>query len=108
MGYIVDDMEFNADLLNEEALSKLVEKRMEDHEQRQKTSFDLILISAGRKERAVIKAVRNLLQISRLDAVNIVTDLPKCIIQDLDRERAQELKCLFEGLGASVRFESLK
>ena len=107
MGYILNEMESNGDLLTAEALAKLAEKRKEAAE-KEPTRFDLILISAGKKERAVIRAVRNLLQIGRLEAVNIVTDLPKCILKDLDKERALELRALFEGLGASVRFESMK
>ena len=71
----------------------------------EKTSFDVVLTSAGAKKLAVVKEVKNLLGLGLKDAKGLVDDAPTTIKEGVDKAEAEELKSKLEEAGASVELK---
>ncbi len=68
----------------------------------EKTSFDVILKSAGQAKLQVIKAVKEAAGLSLGDAKALVDGAPKAIKEGVSKEEAEALKSQLEEAGAEV------
>ena len=68
----------------------------------EKTSFDVILKSAGQAKLQVIKAVKELAGLSLGDAKALVDAAPKAVKEGVSKEEAESLKSALEEAGAEV------
>ena len=66
----------------------------------EKTSFDVILKSAGQAKLQVIKAVKEAAGLSLGDAKALVDAAPKAIKEGVSKEEAESLKAALEEAGA--------
>ena len=72
----------------------------------EKTSFDVVLSSAGTNKLAVIKAVREILpNLGLMDAKKLVESAPKPILEQAKKEAAEEAKKKLEAAGAKVELK---
>ena len=68
----------------------------------EKTSFDVILKSAGQAKLQVIKAVKEAAGLSLGDAKALVDAAPKAVKEGVSKEEAEALKSALEEAGAEV------
>ena len=68
----------------------------------EKTSFDVILKSAGQAKLQVIKAVKDLAGLSLGDAKALVDGPPKAVKEGVSKEEAESIKAALEEAGAEV------
>ena len=68
----------------------------------EKTSFDVILKSAGQAKLGVIKAVKELAGLSLGDAKALVDAAPKAVKEGVSKEEAESIKAALEEAGAEV------
>ena len=68
----------------------------------EKTSFDVVLKSAGQAKLQVIKAVKELAGLSLGDAKALVDAAPKAVKEGVSKEEAEALKAALEEAGAEV------
>ena len=68
----------------------------------EKTSFDVILKSAGQAKLQVIKAVKDLAGLSLGDAKALVDGAPKAVKEGVSKEEAEQIKGQLEEAGAEV------
>ena len=71
----------------------------------EKTSFDVILKSAGQAKLGVIKAVKELAGLSLGDAKALVDAAPKAVKEGVSKEEAEALKATLEEAGAEVELK---
>ena len=68
----------------------------------EKTSFDVVLKSAGQAKLQVIKVVKDLAGLSLGDAKALVDGAPKAVKEGVSKEEAEALKAALEDAGAEV------
>ena len=71
----------------------------------EKTSFDVILASAGDKKIQVIKVVRELTSLGLKEAKDLVDGAPKPLKTGVTKEEADSMKAKLEEQGASVEIK---
>ena len=71
----------------------------------EKTSFDVILASAGANKIAVIKEVRAITNLGLVEAKTLVESAPKPLKEGAKKEEAEEIKAKFEEAGATVELQ---
>jgi len=71
----------------------------------EKTSFDVILKSAGEKKIQVIKVARELTGLGLKEAKELVENLPKPVKTGVTKEEAEAIKAKFEEQGATVEIK---
>ena len=71
----------------------------------EKSTFDVILKSAGQAKLQVIKAVKEAAGLSLGDAKALVDAAPKAIKEGISKEEAEALKSSLEEAGAEVELE---
>ncbi|MFI3327718.1 MAG: 50S ribosomal protein L7/L12 [Rikenellaceae bacterium] len=71
----------------------------------EKSSFDVILKSAGQAKLNVIKVVKDLAGLSLGDAKALVDAAPKAIKEGVSKEEAESLKAQLEEAGAEVELK---
>ena len=71
----------------------------------EKTSFDVILKSAGQAKLGVIKAVKELAGLSLGDAKALVDAAPKAVKEGISKEEAESIKSTLEEAGAEVELK---
>ncbi len=71
----------------------------------EKTSFDVILASAGDKKIQVIKVVREITGLGLKEAKDLVDSAPKPIKEGVDKDEAEEIKSKIEEAGGSVELK---
>ena len=71
----------------------------------EKTSFDVILKSAGQAKLGVIKAVKELAGLSLGDAKALVDAAPKAVKEGISKEEAESIKAGLEEAGAEVELK---
>ena len=71
----------------------------------EKTSFDVVLKSAGQAKLQVIKAVKEAAGLSLGDAKALVDAAPKAVKEGVSKEEAESLKASFEEAGAEVELK---
>ena len=68
----------------------------------EKTSFDVILVSAGQSKIPVVKAVKEATGLGLKEAKDLVDAAPKAIKEGVSKEEAEALKAALEDAGAEV------
>lgn len=68
----------------------------------EKTSFDVILKSAGQAKLQVIKVVKDVAGLSLGDAKALVDGAPKAVKEGVSKEEAEQIKGQLEEAGAEV------
>lgn len=68
----------------------------------EKTSFDVILKSAGQAKLQVIKVVKEIAGLSLGDAKALVDGAPKAVKEGVSKEEAEQIKGQLEEAGAEV------
>ncbi|MEE9437395.1 MAG: 50S ribosomal protein L7/L12 [Saprospiraceae bacterium] len=71
----------------------------------EKTSFDIMLNSAGAAKLAVVKEVKNLLGVGLKEAKDLVDGAPAVIKEGVDKAEAESIKAALEGAGADVELK---
>lgn len=71
----------------------------------EKTSFDVVLKSAGEQKINVIKAVKEATGLGLKESKDLVDAAPKPIKQGIKKEEADELKAKLEAVGAVVEIQ---
>ena len=71
----------------------------------EKTSFDVILKSAGQAKLQVIKAVKEAAGLSLGDAKALVDGAPKAVKEGVSKEEAESIKSTLEEAGAEVELK---
>ncbi len=71
----------------------------------EKTSFDIMLNSAGAAKLAVVKEVKNLLGVGLKDAKGLVDGAPCVIKEGVDKAEAESIKAALEAAGADVELK---
>ena len=71
----------------------------------EKTSFDVILESAGDKKIQVIKEVRAITGLGLKEAKELVDGAPKAIKEGASKDEAEEIKTKIEGAGGTVKVD---
>ena len=71
----------------------------------EKTSFDVVLKSAGQAKLQVIKAVKELAGLSLGDAKALVDGAPKAVKEGISKEEAESIKAALEEAGAEVELK---
>ena len=71
----------------------------------EKTSFDVVLASAGSQKIQVIKVIREATGLGLRESKDMVEGAPKMVKQGLKKEEAEELKKKLEAAGATVEIK---
>ena len=67
-----------------------------------KTSFDVILTSAGQAKLQVVKVVKDITNLGLKEAKDIVDAAPKAVKEGVSKEEAESIKAQLEDAGAEV------
>ena len=68
----------------------------------EKTSFDVVLASAGDQKIKVIKVVRDATGLGLKEAKELVDGAPKTVKEGVSKDEAEELKAKFSEVGAVI------
>ena len=71
----------------------------------EKTSFDVVLASAGDQKIKVIKVVRDATGLGLKEAKDLVDGVPKTVKEGVSKEEAEDLKAKFTEVGAVVELK---
>ena len=71
----------------------------------EKTSFNVVLTSAGDQKIKVIKVVRDATGLGLKEAKDLVDGAPKTVKENASKEEAEELKAKFEEVGAVIELQ---
>ena len=71
----------------------------------EKTSFDVVLASAGDQKIKVITAVKNALGLGLKEAKDLVDGAPKTLKENVAKAEAEELKAKLEEVGAVIELQ---
>lgn len=73
--------------------------------QEEKTSFSVVLVSAGTNKIAVIKEVRAATNLGLKEAKDLVDGAPKTLKENMPKSEAEDLKKKLEAAGATVELK---
>ncbi len=68
----------------------------------EKTSFDVILTSAGQAKLQVVKVVKEITNLGLKEAKDLVDGAPKAVKEGVSKEEAESIKAQLEEAGAEV------
>lgn len=71
----------------------------------EKSSFDVVLASAGSQKIAVIKAVREATGLGLKEAKDLVDGAPKAVKEGVSKDDAEKIKADLEAAGATVELK---
>ena len=71
----------------------------------EKTSFDVVLASAGDQKIKVIKVVRDATGLGLKEAKELVDGAPKTVKENVSKEEAEDLKAKFTEVGAVIELQ---
>ena len=71
----------------------------------EKTSFNVVLASAGDKKIKVMKVVRDATGLGLKEAKDLVDGAPKVVKENVSKEEAEDLKAKFTEVGATVELQ---
>ena len=71
----------------------------------EKTSFDVVLASAGDQKIKVIKVVRDATGLGLKEAKDLVDGAPKTVKEGVSKEEAEDLKAKFAEVGAVIELK---
>lgn len=73
--------------------------------QEEKTTFSVVLTSAGANKIAVIKEVRTMTSLGLKEAKDLVDAAPKPVKEGVNKEEAEDMKKKLEAAGATVELK---
>lgn len=73
--------------------------------QEEKTSFAVVLVSAGASKIAVIKEVRTMTNLGLKEAKDLVDASPKTVKEGVTKDEAEDMKKKLEAAGATVELK---
>ena len=76
-----------------------------DAQAEEKTSFQVVLASAGDKKIQVIKEIRTVTNLGLKEAKDLVESAPKPIKDNVTKEEANKIKATLEAVGAKVEIK---
>ena len=71
----------------------------------EKSSFDVVLASAGDQKIKVIKVVRDATGLGLKEAKDLVDGAPKTVKENVSKEEAEDLKAKFTEVGAVIELQ---
>ena len=71
----------------------------------EKTSFNVVLASAGDQKIKVIKVVRDATGLGLKEAKDLVDGAPKTVKENVSKEEAEDLKAKFAEVGATIELQ---
>ena len=71
----------------------------------EKTSFNVVLASAGDQKIKVIKVVRDATGLGLKEAKELVDGAPKTVKENVSKEEAEDLKAKFTEVGATIELQ---
>ena len=71
----------------------------------EKTSFNVVLTSAGEQKIKVIKVVRDATGLGLKEAKDLVDGAPKTVKENVSKDEAEDLKAKFTEVGAVVELQ---
>ena len=71
----------------------------------EKTTFDVVLVSAGQSKIPVVKAVKESTGLGLKEAKDLVDAAPKAIKEGISKEEAESIKSSLEEAGAEVELK---
>ena len=71
----------------------------------EKTSFDVVLASAGDQKIKVIKVVRDATGLGLKEAKELVDGAPKTVKEGVSKDEAEDLKAKFTEVGATIELK---
>ena len=71
----------------------------------EKTSFDVVLKSAGQAKLQVVKAVKEITGLGLKEAKDIVDGAPKAVKEGVSKDEADKIKAALEEAGATVEIK---
>jgi len=71
----------------------------------EKSTFNVVLVSAGDQKIKVITAVKNALGLGLKEAKDLVDGAPKVLKENVSKEEAEELKAKLTEVGATVELQ---
>jgi large subunit ribosomal protein L7/L12 len=71
----------------------------------EQTEFTVMLTNAGQQKINVIKAVREITQLGLKEAKSLVDEAPKPVVENVPRERAEEVRAKLAEAGAEVEIK---
>ena len=71
----------------------------------EKTSFDVVLKTAGQAKLQVVKAVKEITGLGLKEAKDIVDGAPKAVKEGVSKEEAESIKAALEEAGAEVELK---
>ena len=71
----------------------------------EKTSFDVILASAGGQKLNVVKAVKDITGLGLKEAKDVVDGAPKAVKEGVSKDEAEKIKSALEEAGATVEIK---
>ena len=71
----------------------------------EKTTFTVVLASAGDKKIQVIKEIRTIINLGLKEAKDLVEGAPKTVKEGVSKEEAEEMKKKLEAQGAKVELK---
>lgn len=71
----------------------------------EKSSFDVVLESAGQEKIKVIKVVKDITGLGLKEAKEVVDNAPKAVKEGASKEEAEEIKTKLEEVGATVELK---
>ena len=71
----------------------------------EKTSFNVVLASAGDQKIKVIKVVRDATGLGLKEAKDLVDGAPKVVKENVSKDEAEDLKAKFTEVGATVELQ---
>jgi large subunit ribosomal protein L7/L12 len=73
--------------------------------QEEKSTFTVVLVSAGGNKISVIKEVRTMTSLGLKEAKDLVDGAPKTVKEGVNKEEAEEMKKKLEAAGATVELK---
>ena len=71
----------------------------------EKTTFTVVLVSAGDKKIQVIKEIRTIINLGLKEAKDLVEGAPKTVKEGVGKEEAEDIKKKLEAQGAKVELK---
>lgn len=75
--------------------------------EKEKTSFDVVLKSAGSSKLTVVKLIKEITGLGLKDSKELVDSAPKNVKEGITQNEAESLKKKFEEAGASVELKEI-
>jgi len=87
------------------AQGPMMQGAVQQEEEEEKTSFNVVLKEAGSNKIQVIKEIRAITELGLKEAKELVESAPKVVKENVSKEEAEEIKKKLEAQGAKVEIQ---